>query len=48
MKIDMKLPKDFLDEEPREIRVSTDVKRIWAVELELLAKLDEVCRRNDI
>lgn len=48
MKIDMKLPKGFLDEEPREIRVSTVVKQIWAVELDLLTKFDEVCRRNDI
>lgn len=48
MKIDMRLPKGFLDEESREIRVSTDVKRIWAVELDLLVKFDEVCRRNGI
>ena len=48
MKIDLKLPKGFLDEEPRQIRISSDVKKIWAVELDLLAKFDEVCRRNGI
>lgn len=48
MDIDLKLPRDFLEEEPREIRVSSDVKKIWAVELDLLVKFDEVCRRNGI
>lgn len=48
MQIELKLPENFLEEEPREIRVSSDVKKIWAVELDLLAKFDEVCRRNGL
>ena len=48
MKIDLQLPQNFFDEESREIRVSSDVKKIWAVELDLLVKFDEVCRRNGI
>lgn len=41
-------PKSFFDPESKEIIVSTDIKRIWAVELDLLAEFDAVCRTNGI
>lgn len=42
------LPPKFFDEEPREIRISPRVKRIWGVELDLLFKFAEVCKRHNI
>lgn len=42
------LPKGFLDEEPRTLIVSRRRKEIWAVELDLLAQLDQVCKKHGI
>lgn len=47
--IQLPLPEGFLDEEIRcGYTVSREMKAVWAVELDLLAKLLEVCRKHDI
>ncbi len=44
--IKIELPEHFLDEEVRcGYTVTEKMKKIWAVELDLLCKLDEVCRQ---
>lgn len=44
--IAMDIPKDFLEEETREgYSISEKQKKIWAVELDLLNKLDRVCSK---
>ena len=43
------LPDGFFDEETRcDFRVSRKRKQVWAVELDLLKKFDQVCRGNGI
>lgn len=47
--IEIELPDSFFAQETRcGYVVSEKAKRIWAVELDLLCKFDEVCRRHDI
>lgn len=47
--IQLKLPEGFLDEEVRcGYTVSAEMKAVWAVELDLLVKLLEVCRKHRI
>ena len=47
--IKLKLPEGFLDEEIRcGYTVPSKVKRIWAVELDLLSELMRVCQKHDI
>lgn len=47
--IKIELPDGFLDEEVRcGYTVSTEMKKLWAVELDLLVEFDRVCRKNDI
>ena len=47
--ISIDLPPGFLDEEVREgYLVSSVMKKIWAVELDLLAKFDAVCKKHGI
>ena len=47
--IQIALPEHFLDEEVRcDYVVTSRMKRIWAVELDLLAKFDKVCARHSI
>ncbi len=49
VELNIKLPDYFLDEEVRcGCLVSSKMKEIWAVELDLLAKLLEVCKKHDI
>lgn len=48
MQIKTKFSPEFYKEEGREIRVSPDKKRLWAVLLDLLLEFDRVCRKNDI
>ena len=44
--IKIELPEHFLDEEVRcGYTVTEKMKKVWAVELDLLCKLDEVCRQ---
>ena len=44
--IKLELPEHFLDEEVRSgYTVTEKMKKVWAVELDLLCKLDEVCRQ---
>lgn len=39
----------FLNEEVRcDYRVVTELKKVWAIQLELLSKFDEVCKANNI
>ena len=47
IKID--LPEGFLDEEERcGYLVSSKMKKLWAVELDLLAELDRVCKKHNL
>ena len=49
--IDLKinLPKGFLDEEVRDgYKVSHEMKKVWAVELDLLAEFQRVCKKHNI
>ena len=47
--IQISLPDSFFEEEVRcDFTVTTEIKELWAVELDLLARLDEVCRKHDI
>lgn len=49
--VDLKLniPESFFEEEVRDgYTVSSEAKRLWAVELDLLAELDRVCRKHGI
>src|SRR3712207_3357568 len=43
------MPDSFLEEEIRcGYRVSAQMKRVWAVELDLLAKFVDVCERHEL
>ena len=45
----MELKESFFEEETRcGFLVTEKRKKIWAVELELLEKLDEVCRKHGL
>ena len=45
----IKLPEGFLDEEVRSgFTVTADMKKVWAVELDLLQELLRVCRENGL
>lgn len=47
LKID--LPTNFLEEEVRcEYTITQNMKKIWAVELDLLSEFDRVCKKNNI
>lgn len=43
-----RIPDEFLQEEPRELRVSPGTKAVWAVELDLLAEFDAVCKAHNL
>jgi len=45
--LNIKLPENFLDEEIRDdYVVSSQMKQVWAVELDLLNKILEVCKKE--
>ena len=47
--IKIELPDGFLDEEVRcGYTVSAEMKKLWAVELDLLVEFDRVCREHGI
>lgn len=47
--IQIELPDGFLDEEVRcGYTVSAEMKKLWAVELDLLAEFDRVCRKHGL
>lgn len=47
--IKIELPDGFLDEEVRcGYTVSTEMKKLWAVELDLLVEFDRVCKKNNL
>jgi len=47
--LDLNIPKDFLNEEVRSgYKVSNKMKEVWAVEIDLLDKLLQVCKRNSL
>ena len=49
MKLRLDISKDFYREEERDgFFISSTMKRVWAVELDLLAKLMDVCAKNNI
>lgn len=39
---------EFVKDEPRELIVSSDMKQVWAVELDLLVEFARICKRFDI
>ncbi len=49
VELKIKLPEHFLDEEVRlDYTVTKKMKEVWAVELDLLAEFDRVCKKYDI
>ena len=47
--LNIKLPENFLDEEIRDdYVVSSQMKQVWAVELDLLNKILEFCKKYNI
>ena len=49
VKLKIKLPEDFLKPEVRNgFQITTKRKQVWAVELDLLAELDRVCKKYDL
>lgn len=44
----IQLPKGFLNEEDKILRVSSETKRLWAVVLDLLHKFDMVCAKHGL
>jgi lipopolysaccharide cholinephosphotransferase len=46
--IRLTLPSAFYEPEERALLVSAETKRLWAVELDLLAELQRVCRKHGI
>ena len=49
--VDLKieLPDGFLEEEVRcDYTVTKDIKEVWAIEIDLLMQLDEVCKKHNI
>ena len=46
--ISIDLPKGFLDDEAKTLIVPRKRKEVWAIELDLLAQLDCVCKRHGI
>ena len=44
--LEIKLPDGFLDEEVRcGYRISSEMKKVWAVQLDMLSRFDEVCKK---
>ena len=49
VKLEIELPEGFLDEEIRcGYTVTAKAKRAWAVQMDLLHKLDEVCKKYNL
>ena len=49
MNIKIKLDPKFFEEEIRnDYKISSEMKKVWAVELDLLVELDRVCKKYDI
>lgn len=47
--LEIKLPDNFLDEETRcDYTISSKMKEVWAVELDLLHKLQSICEKHQI
>ena len=47
--ISIDLPDGFLDAEIRNgYEVTSKAKKVWAVELDLLAQLDRVCKKHNL
>ena len=43
------LPSNFLDEEARcDYLVTTQMKKIWAIELDILVEFDRVCKKHGL
>ena len=48
MKLELKIPDGFLEETRTEFIVASKTKELWAVQLDLLAKIDSICRKYGI
>lgn len=48
-KISLNLPASFYREEVRnDYKISADMKKVWAVELDLFKQLDQICKKHNI
>ncbi|WP_254262217.1 LicD family protein, partial [Lactobacillus helveticus] len=48
-KISLNLPASFYGEEVRnDYKISADMKKVWAVELDLFKQLDQICKKHNI
>lgn len=47
-KVSILIPDGFLGESIAELKISKQTKEIWAVQLDLLAKIDAVCRKHNL
>lgn len=48
MKLETSIPKGFVTETPEVFVVSKEAKKLWAVQLDLLSKIDAICRKHGI
>lgn len=49
VKLNLKIPNNFYNEETRNnYLVSTNMKKVWSVELDLLDQLDKICKKNNL
>lgn len=49
VKLNLEIPKNFYNEEIRNnYLVSTNMKKVWAVELDLLNLLDQICKKHNL
>ena len=45
----MKLPEEFYKEEVRnDYKISSEMKKIWSIELDLFNQLDRICKKHNI
>ncbi len=49
VKLNLEFPENFFEQEVRsDYTITKEMKKVWAVELDLLKKLDEVCKKHNI
>lgn len=49
IKKELKLPEEFYKEEVRnDYKISSEMKKIWSIELDLFNQLDRICKKHNI
>lgn len=49
VKLNLDIPKDFYKEEVRcDYKITSEMKKVWAVELDLINELDKICKKHNI